>query len=183
MQVFPLLIKKCSAEKQSQLVWQYMCSVPTILLEEFLPWTTLYLTSDEKLDVLECLKLIVPKERLLQEVIISWIEHKSSASGANSIYGKRHQLLTGLSNKGMHKLHPLQISCDPEQQFKKACSIHKNCVEEPVKGIHIWHAALQRDLNQIIEELLHIRILNCSTSLSSVIVQLKFIADVLIFYR
>ncbi|XP_057806356.1 zinc finger protein BRUTUS-like At1g74770 [Salvia miltiorrhiza] len=181
-QVFPLLMEKCSREEQSQLIWQYMCSVPTILLEEFLPWMTLYLSTDEKVDVLHCIKLIVPKERLLQEVVVSWIQHESSSSGANSIYGKRHQLLTGLSNRDIHKLYPLQISCDREQQFKKACSIQKNCVEEPVKGMHIWHAALRRDLNQIIEELHHIRSSICSASLSSVIVQLKFIADVLIFY-
>lgn len=68
MQVFPLLMEKCSPGEQSQLIWQYMCSVPTILLEEFLPWTTLYLSSDQKLDVLNCVKVIVPKERLLQEV-------------------------------------------------------------------------------------------------------------------
>lgn len=67
-QVFPLLIEKCSVEEQSHLVWQYMCTVPTILLEEFLPWTTRYLSSDEKLDVQHCIKLIVPNERLLQEV-------------------------------------------------------------------------------------------------------------------
>ncbi|XP_041998029.1 zinc finger protein BRUTUS-like At1g74770 [Salvia splendens] len=181
-QVFPLLMEKCSPEEQSQLVWQYMCSVPTILLEEFLPWMTLYLSSDQKIDVLNCVEVIIPKERLLQEVVVSWIQHGSSSSGANSIYGKRHQLLSGLSNRDIHKLYPLQISSDRGQQFKKACSIQENSVEEPVKGIHIWHAALQRDLSQIIEELLHIRSSNCSSSLSSVIVQLKFIADVLIFY-
>lgn len=68
MQVFPLVIDKFSPEEQCQLVWQYMCSVPTILLEEFFPWMTLHLTPDEKLGVLYCVKLIVPKERLLQEV-------------------------------------------------------------------------------------------------------------------
>ncbi|KAG6403986.1 hypothetical protein SASPL_136220 [Salvia splendens] len=182
-QVFPLLIEKCSVKEQSHLVWQYMCSVPTILLEEFLPWTTLYLSSDEKLDVQHCLKLIVPNERLLQEVIISWIQPESSSSGANSIYGKRHQLLTRLSNRDIQKLYPLQISSDQEQQFKRACLIHKSYVEEPVKGIHFWHAALRRDLNQILEELFHIISSNCSSSVSSVFVQLKFNADVLIFYR
>ncbi|XP_042017262.1 zinc finger protein BRUTUS-like At1g18910 isoform X2 [Salvia splendens] len=181
-QVFPLLIEKCSAEEQSHLVWQYMCSVPTILLEEILPWTTFYLSSDEKLDVLHCIKLIVPNERLLQEVIISWIQQESSSSGANSIYGKRHQLLTRLSNRDIQKLYPLQISSDQEQQFKKACSVSKSYVEEPVKGIHIWHAALRRDLNQILEELFHIISSNCSSSVPSVFVQLKFIADILIFY-
>ncbi|KAH6756963.1 hypothetical protein C2S53_009197 [Perilla frutescens var. hirtella] len=181
-QVFPLVMEKFTPEEQTQLVWQYMCSVPTILLEEFLPWMTDCLTSDEKLDVLHCIELIMPKERLLQEVVISWIQHERSPSGANSTYGKRYQLLTGLSSKGIHKLYPFQIPYEREQQFKKECFIQNNCAEIPIKGIHIWHSALRRDLNQIIAELHHMRSSNCSASLSSVIVQLKFIADVLIFY-
>lgn len=68
MQVFPLLMQKFTSDEQSQLVWQYMCSVPIILLEDFFPWMTLYLTSDEKLDVIHCINLIIPKDRLLQEV-------------------------------------------------------------------------------------------------------------------
>lgn len=68
VQVFPLVMKKFTSEEQSQLVWQYMCSVPTVLLEDFLPWMSLYITPDEKLDVLHCIKLIMPEERLLQEV-------------------------------------------------------------------------------------------------------------------
>ncbi|KAH6799025.1 hypothetical protein C2S51_035509 [Perilla frutescens var. frutescens] len=181
-QVFPLVMEKFTPEEQTQLVWQYMCSVPTILLEEFLPWMTDCLTSDEKLDVLHCIELIMPKERLLQEVVISWIQHERSPSGANSTYGKGYQLLTGLSSKGIHKLYPFQIPYEREQQFKKERFIQNNCAEIPIKGIHIWHSALRRDLNQIIAELHHIRSSNCSASLSSVIVQLKFIADVLIFY-
>lgn len=68
MQIYPLLMDKCSPEEQSKLVWRYMCSFPTMLLEEFLHWTTLYLTSYVKLDVLHCIQLMVPKERQLQEV-------------------------------------------------------------------------------------------------------------------
>ncbi|KAK6123026.1 hypothetical protein DH2020_043242 [Rehmannia glutinosa] len=67
-QVFPLLMQNFTSEEQSKLVWQYMCSVPTILLEEFLPWMTLHLTSEENLDVLHCIKLITPKEKILQEI-------------------------------------------------------------------------------------------------------------------
>lgn len=67
-QVFPLLMEKLTAEEQSQLVCQYMYSVPAMILEELLPWMILHLTSDEKLDVLNCITLIIPKESLLQEV-------------------------------------------------------------------------------------------------------------------
>ncbi|KAL8457297.1 hypothetical protein ACS0TY_034416 [Phlomoides rotata] len=173
-QVFPLLMEKITAEEQSQLVWQYMCSVPIMILEEFLPWMILHLTSDEKLDVLNCITLIIPKERLLQEVVISWIQHEDRSSSDADIYGKGYRLLNGLSSsKDIHKLFPLQL--------KEPSSVQTNDVE-PIKGIYFWHASLRRDLYQIIEELYQIRSSNSFSSLPPVIAQLKFIADVLVFY-
>ncbi|KAL0342751.1 UNVERIFIED_CONTAM: Zinc finger protein BRUTUS-like [Sesamum calycinum] len=115
-QVFPLVKQKFTSEQQSQLVWQYMCSVPVILLEEFLPWMTLYLTSDEKLDVLGCIKLITPKERILQEVVLSWIQKvERYSSDVRNIYGKGHQLLNGLSSS--KDIHPPQIQLVVQLKF------------------------------------------------------------------
>lgn len=37
-QVFPLLMQQFSSSEQASLVWQFMCSVPVTLLEDFLPW-------------------------------------------------------------------------------------------------------------------------------------------------
>ncbi|KAK6148495.1 hypothetical protein DH2020_019407 [Rehmannia glutinosa] len=182
-QVFPLLMQNFTSEEQSKLVWQYMCSVPTILLEEFLPWMTLHLTSEENLDVLHCIKLITPKEKILQEVVVSWIQHEERSSETNNICTKGYQLLNGLSrSKDIHELCPPQICYEREEQLKKACSVQISGVEGPIKGIYLWHAALIRDFDQIIEELYQIRSSNCSSSLSSVIFQIKFITDVLIFY-
>ena len=44
------------------------CSVPVLLLEDFLPWMTSFLSSEEKAHVENCLKEIVPEENLLKEV-------------------------------------------------------------------------------------------------------------------
>ncbi|KAK4437122.1 Zinc finger protein BRUTUS-like [Sesamum alatum] len=183
-QVFPLVKQKFTSEQQSQLVWQYMCSVPIILLEEFLPWMTLYLTSDEKLDIIGCIKLITPKERILQEVVLSWIQKvERSSSDAGNIHGKGCQLLNGLSSsKDLYMLYSPQIQCEEAQQLEKAFPVQIRGVGVPIKGICIWHSALRRDFGDIIQELYQIRSSNCSSSLSSVVVQLKFIADVLIFY-
>lgn len=68
LQIFPLLVQQFSPKEQAKLVWQYLCSVPIILLEEFLPWLTTTLSSDQKNDFLECISVIVPDEKLLQEV-------------------------------------------------------------------------------------------------------------------
>ncbi|KAL7098679.1 hypothetical protein ACP275_09G033300 [Erythranthe tilingii] len=171
-QVFPLVMKKFDPEQQSQLVWQYICSVPTVLLEEFFPWMTLYLTKDEKLDLIHCINLILPKERLLQEVFVSWIQREESSYKGENIYRKGCELLNLLSDS---KLIAPQIHGELGQQLDKVCSV-------PIKGVYLWHAALRRDFDRILEELYEIRSSDCFSSLSSVVVQIKFIADAIIFY-
>ncbi|CAA2997772.1 zinc finger protein BRUTUS-like At1g74770 isoform X1 [Olea europaea var. sylvestris] len=180
-QVFPLLMQKFSSTEQAQLVWRYMCSVPIILLEEFLPWMTSSLSSNEQLDVISCIEVIVPKERLLQEVIVSWLGNsKRSDSDGCSNYGKRphfyYELSTFEDSLSESKIH------SEEQQQKKASSICKNDEQNPIEGIHLWHAAIRRDFNEILEELHQIRSSSSFSSLASVMTQLRFVADVLIFY-
>ncbi|KAG8379106.1 hypothetical protein BUALT_Bualt07G0053600 [Buddleja alternifolia] len=183
-QVFPLVMQEFTSDEQSQLVWQYMCSVPITLLEDFLPWMTLYLSSEEKLDVLQCIELIIPKERLLQEVVVSWLQHEDRSSDFSyNIHGKGYLFLNGLpSSKDIRNVYPPEICFEQDQLVKKACSGQTSGVDVLIEGIDLWHAALRRDFNQIIAELYQIRSSNCFSSLSSAIVQLKFIADVLIFY-
>ncbi|KAL3640633.1 hypothetical protein CASFOL_015601 [Castilleja foliolosa] len=177
-QVFPLLLKNFTSEEQCKLVWLYMCSVPIILLEEFLPWMTFFITSEEKQDVLDCMMLFLPKERKLQEVVVSWIQHETG-----NIFGKGCQLLNGLSTfKDIRKLFLPQTSSEREEQIETVCSVQISGLQSPIKGIYLWHASLRRDFDQVIEELYQIRSSNCFLSLSSVIFQIKFITDVLIFY-
>lgn len=68
LQVFPLLLQQFSPKEQASLVWQFMCSVPLVLLEDLLPWTISSLQHDEKEEVIHCIKEIVPDEKHLQEV-------------------------------------------------------------------------------------------------------------------
>lgn len=68
VQVFPLLMQQFSSKEQGSLVWQFICSVPVILIEQFLPWMMSFLSLEEQLDVNHCIKEIVPREKTLQEV-------------------------------------------------------------------------------------------------------------------
>lgn len=77
-QVFELLIKSFSLEEQASLVWQFICSVPIMLLEDMFPWMTSYLPANEQADVALCIKEVVPKENLLQEVVTSWLVKKEN---------------------------------------------------------------------------------------------------------
>ncbi|CAK9184752.1 unnamed protein product [Ilex paraguariensis] len=183
-QVFPLLMQYFSSEEQGSLVWHFMCSVPIMLLEDFLPWMNSFLSPDERMDVIHCIKEVVPKEKLLQEVVISWVDSKDrDFYGAYGKYGKGGQFPDGLDSlKGTFKVHAPKSISGEECRLKKAHSIGETGRHNPIDGIHLWHDAIIKDLKEILEELFQIRT-NSFSTLDSVIVQLKFFADVLIFYR
>lgn len=69
LQVFPLLIENFSCQEQASLVWQFICSVPVMVLEDVFPWMTSLLSPIEKAEVVNCVKQVVPKELSLQLVI------------------------------------------------------------------------------------------------------------------
>ena len=68
VQVFPLLIEKFSFEEQADLVWQFLCSIPVNMMVEFLPWLSSCISPEEREDMIQCLRKIVPEEKLLQQV-------------------------------------------------------------------------------------------------------------------
>lgn len=66
--------------------------------------------------------------------------------------------------------------------------VHSREMKQPTKknaidGFHLWHAAIRRDLKEILEELYQLRSSFCLSTLMSLVAQLKFFADVLNFYR
>lgn len=52
-----------------------------------------------------------------------------------------------------------------------------------VNVLHLWHNAIRKDLKEILQELYPLRHSGCFHNLDSILIQLKFLADVLIFYR
>ncbi|KAK9925900.1 hypothetical protein M0R45_023162 [Rubus argutus] len=139
-QVFPLLLQQFSPEEQASLVWQFMCSVPLVLLEDLLPWTISSLQHDEKEEVIHCIKQIVPDEKHLQEVVSSWLANNGQA---------RH---TGDDE-----------SADMKKLLKS-------------------HSPRRKDLEKVVGELYQLRSSSNFLNIDSIVVQLKFLADVLTFY-
>ncbi|CAN4099343.1 unnamed protein product [Withania somnifera] len=89
-QIFPLMVQKFSPKEQARLVWQYLCSVPLMILEDFMPWLTASLSSHEKADFLKFIHIVVPEEKLIQEVFVSWLDDNKEASRRSCIkYGKK----------------------------------------------------------------------------------------------
>ncbi|CAN4088160.1 unnamed protein product [Withania somnifera] len=138
-------MKRFSSKEQARLVWQYLCSVPLLLLEDFLPW-----------------------------VFISWFDNNEPSSHSCLERGKGAKSLYGIANmKHMLKLGPMVI-CSREMKLLTK--------KKPIDGFHLWHAAIRRDLKEILEELHQLRSSFCLSTLMSLVAQLKFFADVLNFY-
>lgn len=173
-QIFPSLMKRFSSKEQARLVWQYLCSVPLLLLEDFLTWVITSLSSVGKTDFLNFIHVVLPEETLIQEVFISWLDNNELSSQSCLELGKGAKSHYGIANmKHMLKLGTMVVrSSEMKLRTKK----------NPIDGFHLWHAAIRRDLREILEELHQLRSSFCLSTLMSLVAQLKFFADVLNFY-
>ncbi|XAR50105.1 Ubiquitin--protein ligase [Bertholletia excelsa] len=179
-EVFPLLMQQFSTKEQASLIWQFFCSVPIMLLEDFMPWLTYFLSPDEQEDILHCIKEVVPKEKLLQEVIISWFDNKNTSSSLTcKEFGKEAQSLHLLENS--KDLHGSKNIYGKTQWWKKA-SCKTTVGRTAIDGLHIWHGAIRKDYNDILKEIYQIRSSKDFSTLESVVMQIKFHIHVLIFY-
>lgn len=79
------------------------------------------------------------------------------------------------------------ISCN--RNFKAISNqMKENCLDiedraKQVNVLHFWHDAIKKDIKEILEELYQIRKTTCFQNLESLLIQLKFFADVILFYR
>lgn len=184
-QVFPLLTQQFSTKEQASFVWQFMCSVPMLLLEDFFRWMNSFLSSDERQNVLQCVKQVVPKDLLIQEVVISCLEATEQAStGDFDKYGKGSLFLNGRAN--LRKILEVYTSEGHCREAMKPENEHpvSNPIAQynPLDGAHLWHKAYHQDLLEVLDELYSIRDSNEFSGLVPAIIQLKFFADVIIFY-
>ncbi|KAL5976686.1 hypothetical protein ACLOJK_021019 [Asimina triloba] len=162
--------------EQSLLVWQFICSVPIMLLEDFLPWMMSHLSVDEQTDILHSIDKIVPEEKLLREVVSSWLGKKSLPSHQAYSAGLNDKVASPLNGEFCLEFPKLYSS---RKQF--TCSKKKSNIN-PIDGVRLWHGALRKEMKDIAEELHEIRNLKIYSSLSSVSCRIMFVIDVLIFY-
>ncbi|XP_058785492.1 uncharacterized protein LOC131660295 isoform X2 [Vicia villosa] len=73
-------IRKFSMKEQASIVWQFLCSIQVNMIAIFLPWRSTSRSPDESHNLWKCLSNIVPKEKLLQKVIFTWMEGRSSVN-------------------------------------------------------------------------------------------------------
>ncbi|XVE58796.1 hypothetical protein DITRI_Ditri04bG0197700 [Diplodiscus trichospermus] len=179
-QVFPLLIEKFSLEEQASLVWQFLCSIPVNMMAEFLPWLSSFFSPDEYQDMQKCLSKIVPGEKLLQQVIFSWMEGSNDAD----MIGKCHLESTHSKSRS---LDPITCPCKLSKTGKRKylvpdCNVSETDGSDPMNEILLWHNAIKRELNEIAEEARKIQLSGDFSNLSVFNERLQFIAEVCIFH-
>lgn len=178
-QVYPLLIEKFSFEEQASLVWQFLCSIPVNMMTKFLPWLSSSVSPDEKQDMMQCLQEIVPKEKLLQQVMLNWME------GTNP----RTQCVTASCPNGgclTCEAENVDCACESLSGKRKALwsrsEISDIARPHPIDEILHWHSAIKKELIDIAEEARKIQLDGEFSNLAAFNERLQFIAEVCIFH-
>ncbi|OVA12998.1 zinc finger protein [Macleaya cordata] len=188
-QVFPLLKEKYSFEEQASLVWQFLCSIPVNMMAEFLPWLSSSITSDEHKDMLKCLCKIVPEEKLLQQVIFTWMEGKNMSRGCK-VCAHDSQFRCCKDNgsgKLVEQTEKGHCACGSSKIGKRknlesSCAVTNLVGEHPINEILLWHNAIKRELKDIAQEARTIQLAGDFSNLSAFNERLQFIAEVCIFH-
>ncbi|EXB56897.1 Uncharacterized RING finger protein [Morus notabilis] len=187
-QVFPLLVEKFSPEEQASLVWQFLCSIPVNMMAEFLPWLSSSISPEEYQDLRKCLKKIIPEEKLLQQVIFTWMEGRSSVNMLKSCHDDPQ--IQCCSNSGCSTLadsmDEAQRACECRTGKRKYLESRMDFSDtngtHPINEILLWHKAIKRELNEIAKHARKIQRSGDFTNLSDFNSRLHFIAEVCIFH-
>ncbi|EXB77523.1 Uncharacterized RING finger protein [Morus notabilis] len=186
-QVLPLLIEKFSFEEQTSLVWQFLCSIPVNMMAEFLPWLSSSISSDEHQDMCKWLGKVVPEEKLLQQVVFSWMggikmpdtSETCKDSSNDQCKDSAPAALVSQIEKGHYACQPSEIDKRKHQDLN--CDPTTSMLVSPIDEILLWHKAIRRELNDIADAARKIQ-LSGDSDLSAFNKRLHFIAEVCIFH-
>ncbi|CAB4265061.1 unnamed protein product [Prunus armeniaca] len=175
-QVFPLLIEKFTFEEQASLVWQFLCSIPVNMMAEFLPWLSSSISSDEHQDMRKYLSKVIPEEKLLQQVVFAWMEGAKVSESKNNSNGQ----FQDSAKKGQCACQSSKTSKRKRVEIKSDNS--STIISNPIDEILLWHNAIKRELNDIVEASRRIQLSGDFSDLSAFNKRLQFIAEVCIFH-
>ncbi|KAM7479689.1 hypothetical protein LguiA_027902 [Lonicera macranthoides] len=178
-QVFPLLIEKFSSEEQASLVWQFLCSIPVNMMKKFLPWLSSSISPDEYQDMLKYLSKIIPNEKLLQQVIFTWMEDRNSINMV--------KCSTESSSAITYRTGEGNCACESSKSGKRKSLGSSGDVSDtsgghPINDVLHWHNAIKEELNDIAEEARRIQDSGDFSNLSAFNERLQFIAEVCVFH-
>ncbi|CAI9785395.1 unnamed protein product [Fraxinus pennsylvanica] len=188
-QVFPLLIEKFSFEEQASLVWQFLCSIPVNMMAEFLPWLSLSISPDEQQDMRKCLHKIIPKEKLLQQIIFTWMDGVKINSKRKRCEddSRNDSAPVSLARGFILPTKNGNCACESSRtaesdRLLSDCNIMMSALDHPVDDILHWHKAIEKELSDIAEAARNIKLTGDFSDLSAFNRRLQFIAEVCIFH-
>lgn len=185
-QVFPLLIEKFTFEEQASLVWQFLCSIPVNMMAEFLPWLSSSISPDEHRDMRKCLSKIIPREKLLHQVIFTWMEGVKTAEKCKNCKGEARCEAFGASvlpSQTESGYCACESSKSCKRKYMELSSRPKDStLSSPIDEIMLWHNAIKRELSDIAKAAKKIQISGDFSDLSGFNERLQFIAEVCIFH-
>ncbi|KAI8527685.1 hypothetical protein RHMOL_Rhmol12G0094500 [Rhododendron molle] len=188
-QVFPLLIEKFSFEEQASLVWQFLCSIPVSMMAEFLPWLSSSISSDECQDMRKCLSRVIPEEKLLQQVIFTWMDGAKTKDNHKSCEDdSKHQSSADAETSTLiSPTNQAHCACESSRTGKRkyvelSCELDESTQARPIDEILHWHKAIIKELKDIAEAARKIQLCGDFSDLSAFNKRLQFIAEVCIFH-
>ncbi|KAF8103682.1 hypothetical protein N665_0186s0050 [Sinapis alba] len=187
-QVFPLLIEKFKHEEQAYIVWRFLCSIPVNMLAVFLPWLASSISIDESKEMQMCLSKIVPGEKLLQQVIFTWLGGKSDTMASRGVEDSSFQCCLDSSSSMLPcKTSRAQCPCEGSKAGKRK---YPELTEyeapdapmHPIDEIKIWHKSINKEMKEIADEARKIQLSGDFSDLSAFDERLQYIAEVCIFH-
>ncbi|GMP61493.1 hypothetical protein CsSME_00023937 [Camellia sinensis var. sinensis] len=159
------------------------------MMAEFLPWLSSSISSDECQDMCKCLSKIIPEEKLLQQVIFTWMDgvktndkHKSCDDSKDQGSPDSDAITLNSSTMKAHCASESSRTCK-RKCVEPNCNLEESTPARPVDEILHWHKAIKRELNDIAEAARRIQLAGEFSDLSAFNKRLPFVAEVCIFHR
>ncbi|MCO5564443.1 hypothetical protein L7F22_018104 [Adiantum nelumboides] len=198
-QVFPLLMELLSYEEQSALVWQFICSIPVNLMENFLPWLASCLTDGEREEMIACVHNVVPSANLLQQIVCTWL--KAASIGVRDTAGEvvnEDNDVTGIDSSLIPRTSDCRGGFDQESSALPNSDLVEGVIKVgsasngisetsskrhnfPIDVFLSWHKAIRKELVKFAEDLKRI---SSSAALHPLKLseRVQFLAEVCIFH-
>lgn len=112
------------------------------------------------------------------KVVASWLGRKSQSSSMSVNFRNDEAVIGSEKSLYLKKSYTFWSSA-----FKESDCLQDNAQYHPVDSLRLWHCAIRKDLKEALEELCEMRTSKVSSNLASIGGQLKFLSEVLIFYR
>ncbi|XP_057447836.1 zinc finger protein BRUTUS-like isoform X2 [Lotus japonicus] len=157
------------------------------MMAEFLPWLASYISSDEHQDLLRCLGTVIPKEKLLHQVVFGWMKGQNIKCRSCTHNTEVQWQEAGTSKLPSYNDEKAYGNCGPSKTVKrKWVELSEDptnyTIACPLDELLLWHKAIKHELNDLAETARKIRLSEECSGLSSFNGRLQFISEVCIFH-